>query len=98
MRAGLGFGGVLREGCGGRPEGAVSPQARRSASEPRRSPTRAQRGARPETHLELRSDITVPGGGGFLSAIGGFRGEYVGTWVVGSFFECIRRWRGVSCK
>ena len=40
----------------------------------RSSPTRAQRGARPKTNLELRSDITVPVGGGFLSAIGGFRG------------------------
>jgi hypothetical protein len=30
---------ALREGCGGRPEGAVSPKARRSASEPRSSPT-----------------------------------------------------------
>jgi len=40
---------ALREGCGGRPEGAVSPRrARRDGAlaNPGASPTRAQRGAR----------------------------------------------------
>jgi len=45
--------GALREGCGGRPEGAVSPQARRSVSEPRSQPDPSAARGTPKKNPEL---------------------------------------------
>jgi len=56
----MGGGAALREGCGGRPEGAVSPKARRSASEPRSSPTPSEvRGTPQKTNDERHFGITL---------------------------------------
>ena len=48
---------LLREGCGGRPEGAVSPQARRSSANPGAARPERSEGHAQKTNLESHSGI-----------------------------------------